>query len=587
MPDFNIDNLTVILLALLAALAIYHRFFSAPSPLVHPLLLSKQSEVSAVRKGGETGIYRSWATGQGTPLTVRPANTVKTVQDVARPPKADPKMKNTRPAQRCILNVQLTDEALAEIVRLVPLGIHILFPGASPMSASSIVTLIPPSPNSALPLLLLSLSATPDRPLAILPNPRLLTAALTGHGAHPAAGIVVVFADLLAEVVEQVLEDDGDKVGILVIGDKKKLQSSVVEEARRKGLTVHWWEEIWEVAESELADKIQLRDAHFNDVHSYYYSESENPEKPIIVKVTHMNVTAGIASLLSIFPADKRPSGKLRDVVASAVRLDTPLGMTIALASIWNGAGYRMIGNQEPTFDEDIECVEHLTALADPAKDLPKPTILFITPKYHRALLDGLQFSYEAHPWASLAARHKARDLSYGHVSRDGIWDKILWSGMRENAVGGIAGQKLRAVILVGDAPSPTALGASHLLLSLPLTRLHPSLYSSGPVFVSHFYDLQSPGVNHVLKQVDMWESTEKSHSGPPSSNLEVMLKGEGVDEAHGKGSKSIEGRVFIRGPSVLERVDGGGRVQDGWVDTGEHAKVQTNGTFIVDGLAK
>lgn len=69
MPDFNIDNLTVILLALLAALAIYHRFFSVPSPLVHPLLLSKQSEVSAVRKSGETGIYRSWATGQGTPVS--------------------------------------------------------------------------------------------------------------------------------------------------------------------------------------------------------------------------------------------------------------------------------------------------------------------------------------------------------------------------------------------------------------------------------------------------------------------------------------------------------------------------------------
>lgn len=154
---------------------------------------------------------------------------------------------------------QLTDEALAEIVRLVPLGIHILFPGASSMSASSIVTLIPPSPNSALPLLLLSLSATPDRPLAILPNPRLLTAALTGHGSHPAACIVVVFVDLLAEVVEQVWEGDGDKVGILVIGDEKKLQSSVVEQARRKGLTVHWWEEIWEVAESELADKIQLQ----------------------------------------------------------------------------------------------------------------------------------------------------------------------------------------------------------------------------------------------------------------------------------------------------------------------------------------
>lgn len=41
-------------------------------------------------------------------LTVRPANTVKTVQDVARPPKADPKEKATRPDQRCILDVQVS-----------------------------------------------------------------------------------------------------------------------------------------------------------------------------------------------------------------------------------------------------------------------------------------------------------------------------------------------------------------------------------------------------------------------------------------------------------------------------------------------
>lgn len=48
-------------------------------------------------------------------------------------------------------------------------------------------------------------------------------------------------------------------------------------------------------------------------------------------------MTAGIAGLLSLFPASKRPSAGLNDVVASSVRLDTPLGMTIALAAIWSG----------------------------------------------------------------------------------------------------------------------------------------------------------------------------------------------------------------------------------------------------------
>lgn len=64
----EIDNTTIALLSALLALIVYLRLFSKPQPLVHPLLLGKQSEVSDVRKEGETGVYRSWATGQGTPV---------------------------------------------------------------------------------------------------------------------------------------------------------------------------------------------------------------------------------------------------------------------------------------------------------------------------------------------------------------------------------------------------------------------------------------------------------------------------------------------------------------------------------------
>jgi len=48
-----------------------------------------------------------------------------------------------------------------------------------------------------------------------------------------------------------------------------------------------------------------------------------------------MNMTAGIAGLLSLFPADKRPTAA--DVVGSSIRLDTPFGMTVALASVYTG----------------------------------------------------------------------------------------------------------------------------------------------------------------------------------------------------------------------------------------------------------
>jgi hypothetical protein len=69
-PNLGIDNLTLFLLATILALLAYQRFFSLPNPLVHPLLLGKQAEVSGVRKKGETGVYRSFATGHGTPVSL-------------------------------------------------------------------------------------------------------------------------------------------------------------------------------------------------------------------------------------------------------------------------------------------------------------------------------------------------------------------------------------------------------------------------------------------------------------------------------------------------------------------------------------
>lgn len=73
MMDVEIDNVSVVLLSILAGLLVYLRFFSRPEPLVHPLLLGKQSEVSKVRQEGETGVYRSWATGQDTPVCEKPS----------------------------------------------------------------------------------------------------------------------------------------------------------------------------------------------------------------------------------------------------------------------------------------------------------------------------------------------------------------------------------------------------------------------------------------------------------------------------------------------------------------------------------
>lgn len=103
------------------------------------------------------------------------------------------------------------------------------------------------------------------------------------------------------------------------------------------------------------------------------------------------NITAGIAGLLSLFPADKRPSMALQDVVASSVPLNTPFGMTIALASVWSGtspcvqrfrsdslgAGLRMIGRPAPTWPNEQDEENHAEQLETLAEG-EKPTLLFM-----------------------------------------------------------------------------------------------------------------------------------------------------------------------------------------------------------------
>jgi long-chain acyl-CoA synthetase len=98
----------------------------------------------------------------------------------------------------------------------------------------------------------------------------------------------------------------------------------------------------------------------------------------------------------------------------------------------------------------------------------------------------------------------------------------------------------------------------SHLLLGMPVSRLQPSTLSTGPIFVSHFYDLQTPSLPNPLAPLD-FTSGERSHTGPPAVNVEVVLKGSKVENETGA---PLEGELWARGPSILQSL--GEEVNDG-----------------------
>ena len=213
---------------------------------------------------------------------MRPAGGIKTVRDIAYTPKPNPSPSPRHVADvsvrlyRMFFNFadyKLTDGSLSEILHIIPKGLQALFPNTT--KDSPILTLIPPSTSTVLPLLLLQLSS--PSPLFILSSPSLLTKALNSDE-HPSPCFVVAHKNFVEDVVEQVWEDTQGKTGVLIIGDPEKDSGETIEAAARKGMVVKFWEDIWEEGETAsehvspgMSGRIHLFDAHIQNWHIMIY----------------------------------------------------------------------------------------------------------------------------------------------------------------------------------------------------------------------------------------------------------------------------------------------------------------------------
>ena len=56
------DDLTVLLGLIAGTVFLLHAFYK-PQPLVHPILLGRQSDVARVRYPAESAVYRNYSTG--------------------------------------------------------------------------------------------------------------------------------------------------------------------------------------------------------------------------------------------------------------------------------------------------------------------------------------------------------------------------------------------------------------------------------------------------------------------------------------------------------------------------------------------
>lgn len=135
------------------------------------------------------------------------------------------------------------------------------------------------------------------------------------------------------------------------------------------------------------------------------------------------------------------------------------------------------------------------------------------------------------------------------------------------------------------------ALTPARIALSVPLIVAHCHPQVSGPALASHPLDVQTfpaEAASEGTSAADNYAFSYLAAVGAPSINIEAKLVG--VDDNAVEGGADPVGKLMLRGPGVgpllgLEVKDE--ELEQGWIETGDRARVLPNGTFKVVPLRK
>jgi long-chain acyl-CoA synthetase len=193
------------------------------------------------------------------------------------------------------------------------------------------------------------------------------------------------------------------------------------------------------------------------------------------------------------------------------------------------------------------------------------------------------------------ARRHKEASISEGYITKESLWDRLLFDAARAKVIGD--GASMRAAIVSGGeriiifciaiinqilvAPlAASLLTPSRIMLSVPIVNCFSHPLVPGPVLASHCLDMQD--FSTVTDG-----SVQRAHVGPPSVNTEAKLIG--VDDASVEKGGDPVGMLLIRGPPVGKLLNNDDYVaipsedeNEGWAPTGVRAKIQANGAFQI-----
>lgn len=531
------DDLTVLLGFIGVSVFLLQNLYK-PQPLVHPILLGRQSDAGRVRHSGESAIYRNYGTGLMGRFPVRPDKDVNIVTDFVRPEFDVP---------RTLWSTKITNAQLKARVSAFGSGITKLVP-----EDSTVLILL----NDCIEFVITDLALSEQSIASItLSSLKLLPRVLEMHPPN-----AIITDNTFLPYVLKAADDAHEHNHKLIVVDRSPQASEI---------TTYSWNDV------ETHGKAQTPKNAPQPGSPYTVSFFESPSgKMRCVQLSHENFTSGVTAIKALFPAAINLS--TLDTIVSSHSLSTPYGRAIAYAALFEGASFATLPSTGVFHDSGAPALDVADILSATKFPIPSPTILFLKPEHVQSLassvMDRAKKSFFIFP---LAWRHKFASLTEGFLTRDSLWDRTVFSSAREDVLGKMA-DTVKAVVISGGLLPFDALVPARLALSIPLINTHTHGSAAGPIFATHAFDLQNlPSSSPAV---------EPAHVGAPSVNVEAKLIGVN-DNAVEKGADPV-GEILVRGPSIgnILSADGEAGEKNAWVHTGETARVMTNGAFKVLG---
>ncbi|CAL1704252.1 unnamed protein product [Somion occarium] len=553
LSDFLVtDDLTIILALVAAGLFLLHNLYK-PQPLVHPILLGRQSDVARVRNPKESAVMRNYGTGMLGRFPVRPAKEQQVLLDLVKPDSD---------SSRTLWSTKITNPQLRQRVSAFGTGL-IRVAGLDPEESNVLLLL-----NDGIEFLITDLAlASHSIPSFTLSSPSVLTPVLEEH--PPSA--IVVHAEFLPQLLELIHDsNDGVHHTIIVVGNTDL-------DKHLGAIRLLKWEDI----ERQGAQADQLTPATPKPQDVFTVSFFATPDGQLRgTSLTHENLTAGVTSTRALLPL----SGAISplDTIVSAHSLSTAFGRAVAYTAVFEGTNFATLKSSQfftaaetTSFDlADLKSVE--------SYPIPSPTLLFAKPSHLTSLSSAIldearRSSFFFH---TLAWRHKFAGIVDGFLTKQSLWDRLVFDDARAKIMGKGAGT-VRGVIVAGAPLEAQALTPARIALSVPLVNSHIHPAVAGPVLASHPLDLQTFPTTPATSgssAADNFAFAYQAPVGPPSINVEAKLLG--VDDVAVEDGADPIGALFVRGPSVgklLHVEQGEENIPEedrGWVETGQVVKL-------------